>query len=62
VIVRLDHHITPLERITFQAVLGSDPRREALALIDYMTPSIHPLTCFFEKPGTVIPGYEKETL
>ena len=31
--VTMPHNVTPLERVAYQARLGSDPKREALALL-----------------------------
>jgi hypothetical protein len=47
--VTLKRNITPIERIALQAVLGSDPRREAHSLRRWLAGEKNP-TLFFEKP------------
>jgi hypothetical protein len=45
-----ERDLTPVERITIQAVLGSDLMRELLSFRRYVTGDAAP-TLFFEKPG-----------
>lgn len=43
--------LTPIEQIALQAILGSDPTREAFGFMRIALNVPHPPTCFFEKPA-----------
>lgn len=47
IIISMDHDMTDLERIAWQAALGSDPVRELLSLIRHLRGSTNP-TMFVE--------------
>jgi hypothetical protein len=48
VVVTLDERVTPMERIAFQAALGSDRKRELLSLLRIRLQLDRPPTVFFE--------------
>lgn len=50
--LRLTRPVSPLERITYQACLGSDVWREAYSLLRLVKNLPIPPTVFFEQPGT----------
>lgn len=50
VVVRVDRVLTPLERIALQACLGSDRKRELLALLRVWAGVSYAPTVFFEEP------------
>lgn len=50
VTVVLEEDITKVERVAFQAALGSDPMREMLSLARIAVNDAHP-TLFFERPA-----------
>jgi len=49
IVVTLDREVTEIERVALQAILGSDPTREALSYRRILN-SITPATLFFENP------------
>jgi hypothetical protein len=56
--VTLDERVTPMERIAFQAALGSDRKRELLSLLRVRLDLDRPPTVFFEPHGEQQPGVE----
>jgi hypothetical protein len=49
IVVTLDREVTEIERVALQAILGSDPTREALSYRRILK-GIAPATLFFENP------------
>jgi len=49
VVLGLDRAITPLERVAFQACMGSDRHRELLSLLRIILKMDRPATVFFEE-------------
>jgi hypothetical protein len=58
IVVTLDERVTPMERIAFQAALGSDRKRELLSLLRIRLDLDRPPTVFFEPHGEQQPGVE----
>lgn len=49
IVLRMGRDLTPLERVALQACLGSDRKRELLAVLRVWN-AVSPVTCFFEEP------------
>lgn len=50
IVVTVHRDLTALERVALQAALGSDPKREILAILKLEYEGDKPCTMFFEKP------------
>jgi hypothetical protein len=50
--LRLGEHVTAMERIAWQAALGSDRKRELLSILRVVLNLQRPPTVFFETPPT----------
>lgn len=55
VVLTLDKDVTPLERIMFQLMLGSDSKRELLSYIRFINDDPNP-TLFYEKRQLLLQG------
>lgn len=60
IVVDLDRDVSDIERIAFQAAMGSDPIRELLGLIRVSHGDPHP-TLFLERKQILLPASSLET-